>query len=412
MMAKRSRIAILVASLALGLMYVLPLWTIDLEAPQYPEGLGMVIQINTIEGQKEHDLKNINGLNHYIGMREIVPESIPELVWMPKIVAALMLFGGLVALVGRRKLLYAWVVVFIGISLVGLADFYKWEYDYGHNLNEEVAIIKIPGMSYQPPLIGSRQILNFRATSWPGLGGLAAILAAIGSVTVATLEFRRGRKKGGPAVGEGAETGPEPRPAGGSARGLEAGPEEGPSNVRRGNSKPARRRARHLGNVALFIALAAVGCTERGPRPMVSGVDGCESCLMMLDSDGHAAQLVTRTGKQHTFDSVECLTNFLAHSADGDEQRSVWVTDFSNPDVLIEARNAFFLVSATLKSPMGLGITAFARQADRDGAVHSFGGDAMDWGGIQEYVSDAWPDGRPTRLHGGHTSSLSPETPS
>ena len=97
MMAKGSRVAILVASLALGLMYVLPVWSIELEAPQYPEGLGMVIRINTIEGEKEHDLTNINRLNHYIGMQEIVPESIPELDLMPKIVAVLMVLGVLTA---------------------------------------------------------------------------------------------------------------------------------------------------------------------------------------------------------------------------------------------------------------------------------------------------------------------------
>ena len=103
MMAKRSRVAILVASLALGLLYVLPVWTIDLEAPQYPEGIGMVIRLHTIEGQKEHDLNNINNLNHYIGMQAIEPDSIPELRWMPIIVAVLMVTGIGVATLGRRR---------------------------------------------------------------------------------------------------------------------------------------------------------------------------------------------------------------------------------------------------------------------------------------------------------------------
>ena len=168
MMATRSRIVILIASLALGLLYVLPIWTIDLEAPQYPEGIGMVIRLNTIEGQKQHDLQNINGLNHYIGMQAIEPDSIPELRLMPIIVAVLILTGLGVAALGRRRLLYAWTAGFILISVVGLADFWKWEYDYGHNL-DPTAAIQVPGMSYQPPLIGSRQILNFSAHSWPGL---------------------------------------------------------------------------------------------------------------------------------------------------------------------------------------------------------------------------------------------------
>ena len=170
-MTRTSRILVLVASLALALVYVLPIWEIDLEAPQYPEGIGMVIQIDNVEGQKPNDLNNINNLNHYIGMKRIEPESIPELKIMPWIVAVLMAGGVLSAALGRRRVLYAWIGLYLVVSVVGLADFYKWEYDYGHNLDEENAIIKVPGMNYQPPLIGSKQLLNFTAHSWPGAGG-------------------------------------------------------------------------------------------------------------------------------------------------------------------------------------------------------------------------------------------------
>src|SRR3990170_1181546 len=171
MMTKGSRILVLVAALAMGLVYVLPVWRITLQAPQYPEGLGMVIQINTIEGVKKHDLNNINNLNHYIGMKRIVPESIPEMKIMPVVVGVFIFLGLLTAAVGRRKLLYGFMGLFLAFSITGMVDFWMWEYDYGHNLDEENAIIKVPGMSYQPPLIGSRQILNFKAHSWPGWGG-------------------------------------------------------------------------------------------------------------------------------------------------------------------------------------------------------------------------------------------------
>ena len=59
----------------------------------------------------------------------------------------------------------------------GLVDFWHWEYDYGHRLDFEHAIIKIPGMSYQPPLIGVKQLLNFTAVSWPDVGGWLAFSA-------------------------------------------------------------------------------------------------------------------------------------------------------------------------------------------------------------------------------------------
>ena len=55
------------------------------------------------------------------------------------------------------------------LGTIGMYDFYLWEYEYGHNLDPKAAI-KIPGQGYQPPLIGSKQILNFKANSWPHIG--------------------------------------------------------------------------------------------------------------------------------------------------------------------------------------------------------------------------------------------------
>jgi len=181
-----------VGSLLLGLAFVLPIWAVYLQAPQYPEGLGMLIRINDITGLKPNDLDNINNLNHYIGMKRIVPESIPELRLMPAIVGVLLATGLAVAALGRRWLARVWVALFIAVALVGLVDFYRWEYDYGHNLDTENAIIKIPGMNYQPPLIGSKQLLNFRATSIPALGGYALIASLGLGILAVVLDWRRG----------------------------------------------------------------------------------------------------------------------------------------------------------------------------------------------------------------------------
>lgn len=175
-MSKGSRILIAVGAISLALVYVQPLWKISLQAPQYPEGIGMQIWVNDIRGEKPNDLKNINGLNHYIGMKQIHPESIPELRFMPWIIGILLVTGLVVALIGDRRLLYLWAGLFLVVAAAGLVDFYLWEYDYGHNL-DPTAAIKIPGMSYQPPLLGPKQLLNFVATSWPGVGGWAAVFS-------------------------------------------------------------------------------------------------------------------------------------------------------------------------------------------------------------------------------------------
>jgi hypothetical protein len=190
-MSPRARIIMAIASLLLIGAFVMPLWAVYLQAPQYPEGLGMFIRVNDVAGIKPNDLDNINNLNHYIGMKRIVPESIPELRVMPFVVAGLMALGLATALTGWRRLARLWVGLFAIAAVVGLVDFYKWEYDYGHDLDTENAIIKVPGMNYQPPLIGSKQLLNFKATSLPAAGGYALIASLGLGVLAVILDWRR-----------------------------------------------------------------------------------------------------------------------------------------------------------------------------------------------------------------------------
>jgi len=184
---------VVIASLLLMGLFVFPLWHVRLTAPQYPEGLGMNIRINTVEGATETDLDNINGLNHYIGMKRIDPNTIPELKFMPWIVGALIMSGLAVAAVARRRILYFWMAGFLIIGVVGLIDFWHWEYDYGHNLDAATAIIKIPGMSYQPPLIGTKQLLNFQAVSLPAAGGILAGIAFVLGLVAVILTVRRSK---------------------------------------------------------------------------------------------------------------------------------------------------------------------------------------------------------------------------
>jgi copper chaperone NosL len=191
-MTRTSRIVVALAALLLLPLYVTPLWRIELHAPQYPEGLGLRIWVDQIAGANPNDLNSINGLNHYIGMHAIEPDDFPELRLMPWLLGGLIAGGLLVALIGRRGPLYAWLQLIALGAVAGLVDFYRWGYAYGHELDEHAAI-KVPGMSYQPPLIGSKQLLNFEASSWPDLGAwIAALTLAIG-LTVAVLEYRRAR---------------------------------------------------------------------------------------------------------------------------------------------------------------------------------------------------------------------------
>ncbi|MCB0702599.1 MAG: hypothetical protein R2863_10290 [Candidatus Kapaibacterium sp.] len=168
---KSSRIVMIIGSLMLLLVFLFPLWSISLEAPQFPEGINMYIWVNQITGDTESTLQNMNILNHYIGMQKIEPDSIPELQYFPYIVVFMSVIGVLFGIVGNRKLFLTWTILMIILGVLGIYDFYLWEYDYGHNLDPH-APIKVPGMVYQPPLFGSEWLLNFRATSYPALGSL------------------------------------------------------------------------------------------------------------------------------------------------------------------------------------------------------------------------------------------------
>lgn len=188
-MKKITKILVIVSSLAMITAFFTPIWMIDLEAPQYPEGLGMQIWINKITG----DLNTINGLNHYIGMKKIEPDSIKELVVMPYVLAGLIALGVATGIAGKKKLMAVFVILFVAAGIAGGVDFYMWEYDYGHNLSDDAAI-KVPGMSYQPPLFGSKQLLNFVANSYPDTGGWVVIGAGLLSLLLFVYELRSGRK--------------------------------------------------------------------------------------------------------------------------------------------------------------------------------------------------------------------------
>lgn len=189
----KERALIIFASILLIGVFLFPIWRIDLNAPQYPEGIGLRIWVNKITGANDFDLQNINKLNHYIGMKKIIPEAIPELKIMPFLIGFLILFGLVAAFLKKKSLVMVWISTIVMMMIIGLYDFYIWGYDYGHDLNPE-APIKIPGMVYQPPLIGSKQLLNMNSVSLPDIGAyLIGISLLIAVFVLINRKFIKGK---------------------------------------------------------------------------------------------------------------------------------------------------------------------------------------------------------------------------
>jgi copper chaperone NosL len=161
-----SRVGLLVASACLVISIFVPIWQIDLDAPQYPEGLNMKIYAGKLGG----DVEIINGLNHYIGMATLHAENFIEFTVLPYILGAFALLFVVAAAMAKKGMLTLSFISFLLFGILSMVDFWRWEYNYGHNLDPNAAII-VPGMSYQPPLIGYKQLLNFGAYSVPDTGG-------------------------------------------------------------------------------------------------------------------------------------------------------------------------------------------------------------------------------------------------
>ncbi len=161
------------SALLLVLVLFFPIWKIELTAPQYPEGLALQIFAGKIGG----DVEIINGLNHYIGMRTLHANDFIEFTLLPYCIIFFAVLVFVTAISNRKNMLYFTTVLFVAFCIAAMFDFWRWEYDYGHNLNA-VAPIRVPGMAYQPPLLGYKQLLNFGAFSIPDIGGWIFIAAA------------------------------------------------------------------------------------------------------------------------------------------------------------------------------------------------------------------------------------------
>lgn len=168
------RIVLILTGLSLLAVLYFPIWCIYLEAPQYPEGLSMSIYVDHVGG----DIDIINGLNHYIGMKTIHANDFIEFSILSYCVMFFSLLFILNGIFASKKFFYLLSILFISFGIIAMIDFWRWEYDYGHHLNEDAAI-KVPGMTYQPPLIGYKQLLNFGAYSFPDIGGYVFIAAGL-----------------------------------------------------------------------------------------------------------------------------------------------------------------------------------------------------------------------------------------
>ncbi|HEX5027157.1 MAG TPA: nitrous oxide reductase accessory protein NosL [Agriterribacter sp.] len=324
------RVILGICAVALFAVNYLPIWQIDLDAPQYPEGLHLFIYADKLAG----NVDIINGLNHYIGMKTLHTDDFIEFKILPYLIGLFSLLILLTAITGRRGMLYTVFILFVLFGIVAMIDFWNWEYDYGHNLDPNAAI-KVPGMAYQPPLIGFKQLLNFGAYSIPTWGGWIFIGTGVTLLACSVLELRRQKK-------------------------------------RKILSTPAAA-------LALCSIFAFTSC-KSGPEPIKAGIDQCAFCKMGISDTRFACEFITQKGKLYKFDDAHCMLEFAASPQwDKSTVKNYYLSNFSQPQQWLIAENALLLKSDQLRSPMGGNIAAFSNTADQKAATEHFTGTLVSW---------------------------------
>lgn len=333
-MSLTSRIIIAIASLSLIATYFLPFWFIFLIAPQYPEGLMMNIWLNKLTGQVEI----INGLNHYIGMKHINQGMFPEFGYLVYIIAAFILLGLVVAFIGKRKLLLAYIALIVVGGVAAMVDFYLWGYDYGHNLDPKAAI-QVPGLSYQPPLIGHKTLLNFDAYSYPDTGGWVAIIAVCVFIGVWFFEWRRNKK------------------------------------VKLSNAGLSKKVATAAAIVLIFLT----SCTVK-PQPFQYGKDICDDCKMTIMDPKFGGEIITKKGRTFKFDDAHCLANFIkkGNIKEADIAQTLFI-NYNRANSFLDAATISFVVSNQLKSPMNSNAAAFSSKTVAEQKATETNGTIKNW---------------------------------
>jgi hypothetical protein len=170
-----SRVLIILAVIALLPSFFFPLWDMTFYSNQYLDGLKLHIYAHELEGGKtpeRDDLREINSLNHYIGMRPLLESDFSEFTWIPFVLGGLILLSLRALVIGKMSNLVDVFVLFVYFGLFSMWSFYHKLSTYGHQLDPLAAIKVEP---FTPPLFGTKVIANFTVESYPDIGSAGLI---------------------------------------------------------------------------------------------------------------------------------------------------------------------------------------------------------------------------------------------
>jgi hypothetical protein len=167
-----SSLALAASAVLIGISVMFPWWELLLYAPQYPEGLSIIVYPTKLDGK----LDIINNLNHYIGMANFSEKSFPELGYLSYLIGGLAALTLIVALLRRKLYLYILIGLFVIGGGLGVIDLFHWLNTFGTHLSPDAPIKIKP---FVPPVVGQNHFANFTTYSYLGKGAYLIVLSFI-----------------------------------------------------------------------------------------------------------------------------------------------------------------------------------------------------------------------------------------
>ena len=123
------------------------------------------------------------------------------------------------------------------------------------------------------------------------------------------------------------------------------------------------------------------------PQAIDYGNDGCHFCRMTIVDKVHAAEVVTKKGKVYKFDASECMINFM-DEFNISEIELYLSNNYTEPETLIDATQAVFIISENIPSPMGAFLSAFENKVEAEKVRSAKGGKLYSWDELLAHLKD------------------------
>lgn len=138
--------------------------------------------------------------------------------------------------------------------------------------------------------------------------------------------------------------------------------------------------------ISTIVLLLTFSCKVE-PEAIGYGKDQCVFCKMNIVDKTHSAQFVTTKGKQYKFDAIECMVNYLDENNEN-EIALLLVANYGNPGEMIDAKQASYLISKEIKSPMGANLSALYSLEKAQELQQQYLGEIYTWKTLKQKFSN------------------------